>query len=365
MIVAPKDGDEVPTELNLKARGNGVIGFRAILAILASVVALLAIPAAAQATNVYAAASLREVFQKVDGSDAVTYNFAGSGALQKQIEEGAPADVFASASPDEAQALFAAGRCERPVTFATNEVAILVPPGNPSGVESIYSFQTGNRKLAIGVAGVPIGKYTREVLSAMGLIGILDTNTVSQEPNVTGITSKVALGEVDAGIAYVTDGMIVANQGVGIIRLPEGSQPKVRYQICVVIRDGADTAGAETYIEKVRGETGRNLLSEAGFGLPPDPAEVAKKQQLVEQAQTRVAQARQGVRMATKNKNQVCRKARKAKRRKAGNAKKLHSRCNRNKKKLSRTRKNLTRANEALVRAAQELKEAEDALINA
>lgn len=341
----------MPKNLNLKTKGSGMTGSRVILAILASVALLLTIPAAAQATNVYAAASLREAFQKIDGSDDVTYNFAGSGALRDQIKAGAPADVFAAASPDEPQDLFTNGNCERPVTFATNEVAMLVPAGNPSGINSIYDLETGNRKVAIGIEDVPIGKYTREVLSGMGLLGILETNTVTQEPNVTGITSKVALGEVDVGFAYVTDGMIVADQGVQIIRLPEGSQPAVRYQICVVKRDGADTAGAEAYIEKVLGPGGRSVLSEAGFGLPPDPADVAKKQKKVKKVQQRVKNV-------AKNKNQVCKKAKKAKKRRAGNAGKLRTRC-------TKAKKNLNKAKKDLKKAKKELKKAQDALKNA
>lgn len=334
-----------------KPGGSRMTGSRIILTVLASVIALLTIPAAAQATNVYAAASLREAFQKIDGSESVTYNFAGSGALQKQVEEGAPADVFASASPDEAQALFSGGHCERPVTFATNEVAMLVPKGNPGGIESIETLETGNRKIAIGVENVPIGKYTREVLTGMGLLGILETNTVTEEANVTGITSKVALGEVDVGFAYVTDGMIVADQGVQIIRLPEGSQPKVRYQICVVKRSGADTEGAKTYIGKVTGQLGRGILSEAGFGLPPDPADVTRKQK-------RLKQANQRVKKVNKSKNQVCKKANKAKRRKAGNARKLRTKC-------TKAKKNLSKAKQSQRKAKRALKQAKDALANA
>ena len=91
---------------------------------------LLAAPSAAQAApTVYAAASLREAFPELDR--APTYNFAGSNQLQTQIERGAPADVFASASPTEAQALFRADRCTRPVTFATNIVVMLVPGRQP------------------------------------------------------------------------------------------------------------------------------------------------------------------------------------------------------------------------------------------
>src|SRR5919107_6449206 len=129
---------------------------------LALTIALTA-PAAAHAVTVYAAASLTAAFPRIDGSP--TYNFAGSNQLQLQIERGAPADVFASASPTEAQALFRAGRCTRPVTFATNVLVLITPKGNPGGVRSVYSLRTGSRRLSVGTAGVPLGAYTRQLLS--------------------------------------------------------------------------------------------------------------------------------------------------------------------------------------------------------
>src|SRR5215213_2486592 len=100
-------------------RYDGLTGARPLRRLLLALVALAVAPAAAQAApTVYAAASLRDAFPAIDG--APTYNFAGSNTLQAQIERGAPADVFASASPAEAQALFHQGLCSRPVTFATN-----------------------------------------------------------------------------------------------------------------------------------------------------------------------------------------------------------------------------------------------------
>jgi molybdate transport system substrate-binding protein len=240
---------------------------RGLLAVLALTVGLLvAAPAAAQAMNVYAAASLRDAFPRISPNQ--TYNFAGSGVLQTQIERGAPADVFASASPKEAQALFRAGLCRRPVTFATNIVVLLVPEGNPGGIRSVYNLRHGNRRLAVGVSGVPIGDYTRKLLARMRLSSILETNTVTLEANVAGITSKVALGSVDAGFAYRTDGRIVADRA-DTIRLPRWAQPPVRYQACVVRRDGADAAGAKRFIDLLTGRRGRAVLKSGGFGLPP------------------------------------------------------------------------------------------------
>jgi molybdate transport system substrate-binding protein len=231
----------------------------------ALVIAALAVPASAQAVNVYAAASVRDAFPQIGSA---TFNFAGSNQLQQQIERGAPADVFASASPAEAQALFRAGRCTRPVTFATNVVVLLVPESNPGNVKSVYSLRSGGRRLAIGTAGVPIGDYTRKLLRRMRLTSILSSNTVSQESNVSSIVSKVALGSADAGFAYVTDGKIAADR-TKTIRLPSWAQPPVRYQICRVRRSGADSSGAKSFISKVLGSKGRRVLRAGGFGLPP------------------------------------------------------------------------------------------------
>ena len=225
------------------------------------------VPAAAQAApSVYAAASLRESFPEIDRRP--TFNFAGSNQLQLQIERGAPADVFASANPTEAHALFRAGRCTRPVTFATNLLVLLVPNANPGNVRSVYSLRSGGRRLAVGSPGVPIGAYTRRVLSRLRLSSILRTNTVSNESNVAGVVSKVALGSADAGFTYATDGRIAANR-VNSIRIPRRAQPPVRYQICAVRRPGADTAGARAFIARVRATRGRRILRRAGFGLPP------------------------------------------------------------------------------------------------
>jgi molybdate transport system substrate-binding protein len=226
----------------------------------------LAAPAAASALNTYAASSLREVLTRIDATP--TYNFAASNTLQLQIERGAPADVFAAASTQEPQALFKGGKCGRPVTFATNKLVLLVPKGNPARIRSVYTLRKGSFKLAVGSAGVPIGDYTRRLLRRLGLTASLTKNTVSNESSVANVVSKVALGSADAGFAYVTDGK-VASDRVDAIRLPRYAQPPVRYQICAVKRDGADTSGAAAFIAKVRSGRGRSLLKAAGFGLPP------------------------------------------------------------------------------------------------
>jgi molybdate transport system substrate-binding protein len=231
-----------------------------------AVLAVLAVPAGAQALTVYAAASLHDAFPKIDG--AQTYSFLGSNQLQAQIERGAPADVFASASPNEARALFRAGLCTRPVTFATNVLVLVTPRGNPGHVRSVYSLRTGSRRLSVGTAGVPIGAYTRQVLARLRLTSILRTNRVSLDPNVAAITSKVALGSADAGFVYATDAKSV-NDRTDTVSLPRWAQPPVRYGMCVVRRAGVDTGAANAFIAKVRSTDGRRILRSYGFGLPP------------------------------------------------------------------------------------------------
>src|SRR5215210_3403514 len=236
------------TRMDTKAKPrHATRGVRVALAL--AVVLLLSAPAAAHAVTVYAAASLSAAFPRIDGSP--TYNFAGSNQLQLQIERGAPADVFASASPVEARALFRAGRCTRPVTFATNVLVMITPRANRARLRSASDLRRGRHRLAVGTAGVPIGAYTRTVLSRMGLSSVLRTNTVSLEPNVSGVVSKVALGSADAGFAYLTDWR-AARSRLGLIRLPAGLQPPVRYQMCAVRRAGADGRAARAFIDRVR-----------------------------------------------------------------------------------------------------------------
>jgi molybdate transport system substrate-binding protein len=240
---------------------------RLLLGVVAALAGATALPVAAPAApTVYAAASLREAFPAIDG--APRYNFAGSNTLQTQIERGAPADVFASASPAEAQALFREGRCTRPVTFATNILVLVVPKDNPARIKSVYSLRGTGKRLAVGTAGVPIGNYTRLLLRRLHLSSVLSTNTVSQEKDVASVLSKVALGSADAGFVYHTDALVTRGR-TREIRVPKWAQPAVRYQLCAVKRSGADTRGAQAFIRKVVATSGRRVLARHGFGLPP------------------------------------------------------------------------------------------------
>ena len=109
---------------------------------------------------------------------------------------------------------------------------LIVPKDNPAGIRSVYSLKDGPAKrLSIGAAGVPVGGYTRQLLARLRLGRVLTQNVVSNEQNVAGVVSKVALGSAVAGFVYVTDGKIASDR-VRVIRLPTWAQPPIRYEFC-------------------------------------------------------------------------------------------------------------------------------------
>ena len=247
--------------------GNAYVSIkmkRIALALLLAGALVLMPAAAAQAVTVYAASSLTNVLQDLD--DSAKYSFGGSNTLQAQIERGAPADVFASASPREAQALYKERRCTKPVTFATNKLVLAVRKG--SNIDSVYDLRSGGRRLSIGNPNVPIGSYTRKLLTRMHLSSILKNNTVSNEANVSQVVAKVGLGSADAGFVYYTDAKASASR-IKPVALPRWAQPPVPYQACVVRRSGGDGPGASAYIKKLRSTKGRQALHRYGFGLKP------------------------------------------------------------------------------------------------
>jgi molybdate transport system substrate-binding protein len=214
--------------------------------------------------TVFAAASLTEVFPRIDPSPR--YSFAGSDQLALQIRQGAPADVYAAASPKHPQLLYHDGLVTKPITFATNKLIVLVPRSNPAHIDSVYDLRRSGVKVLIGDRGVPIGVYTRQLLDALGITDAVMQNVVSQETDVKGIVSKIALGEADAGFVYITDAKPVASR-VQKILLPDWAQPSIRYQIAIV-SSTPRKVGARAFIRKVTSKRGRTLLRRAGFGVP-------------------------------------------------------------------------------------------------
>lgn len=213
--------------------------------------------------TVYAASSLTEVFQELapDGR----YNFAGSDELATQIREGGEADVYAAASPKYPDELANEGLVDGPRVFATNRLVLIVPKRLADDITRVDDLAEEDVKLVIGAEGVPVGDYTRDVIESLGRPEILD-QVVSEEENVKGVVSKVALGEADAGFVYATDAR-TAGDKVTTIELPEGSQADVRYPVAVVA-DTDQQDEAEEFVELLVSREGRAALERAGFGLP-------------------------------------------------------------------------------------------------
>ncbi|MDX6388453.1 MAG: molybdate transport system substrate-binding protein [Gaiellaceae bacterium] len=214
--------------------------------------------------TVLAAASLTQVFPRISGTPR--YSFAGSDQLALQIRQGAPADVYAAASPKYTELLYRDGFLQKPVVFATNKLILLVPKSNPASIRTVYDLRRDGVKLVIGDSTVPIGTYTRQILDTLGITSDVLKNVVSQETDVKGIVTKVALGEADAGLVYRTDAKPVASR-TRAIALPDWAQPAIRYELAVV-KTSSHLSAARAFVKQVVSKRGRALLAKAGFGLP-------------------------------------------------------------------------------------------------
>jgi molybdate transport system substrate-binding protein len=216
--------------------------------------------------TVFAAASLTEAFTDIgtalgagDPSLSVRYSFAGSGALVTQVEQGAPADVVATADTTSMARLVAAGLVETPTTFARNQLQILVAPGNPLGIASLADLARPDLKVVLGDETVPAGKYAAQVLQAAGVT----VAPVSKEADVKAAVAKVTLGEADATIVYVTDVAAAGAKGQGVA-IPDGQNVVAEYPIAVVKATG-NHAGAVAFVDAVVHGSGQDALRQRGF----------------------------------------------------------------------------------------------------
>jgi molybdate transport system substrate-binding protein len=213
--------------------------------------------------TVFAASSLTQAFEELD--PGARFNVAGSDALALQIREGAPADVYAAASTTYPAELRKAGLVEEPRVFATNRLVLIVPQGNPAGIEAVLDAAGPDVRLVVAAEGVPAGDYTRTVLANLGLEEALD-NVVSEEDDVKSVAAKVALGEADAGFVYATDAAPLGDD-VRVIEIPAEAQPPVEYSLAVVSGSSNEEA-AQAFVDLILSEEGRRALEAAGFGTP-------------------------------------------------------------------------------------------------
>jgi molybdate transport system substrate-binding protein len=209
---------------------------------------------------VFAAASLTNVFPQIDAKQQ--YSFGGSNMLAAQIQQGAPADVFASANVALPQKLYDAGLVEKPVVFTRNALILIVPKANPAHIRSVYDLTHEGVKLVVAAPGVPVGDYTRIVLHNLGLDSAL-SNVVSNENDVREVLAKVALGEADAGFVYTTDARTVRGK-VATIGIRWSAQPIVRYAVAVVV-SSPHKAAARAFVARLLRVTAQKKLQAAGF----------------------------------------------------------------------------------------------------
>ena len=219
---------------------------------------------------VSAASSMTEALTSCakDYQDAnVRLNFAGSDELAAQIRQGVPVDVYAAANTKLPDQLEQEGLLGEPVAFATNTLVLAVPAD--SDIETLEQLTEPGVKIAIGSESVPIGSYTREVLSRLPADeekAIL-ANVRSNEPDVKGIVGKLTQGAADAGFVYVTD-VNAAGDSLEAIDLPEKLQPQVTYAAGVVTKAKQPEAAAD-FVEGLREGTCADALQKAGFGPAP------------------------------------------------------------------------------------------------
>jgi len=216
------------------------------------------------APTVLAAASLTKVFPQIDPN--AKYTFGGSGALETDIEQGAPADVFAAASPKQPAALRAKGLVDKPVEFATNTLVLIVPKDNPAHITSVSDITKPGVKLVICDATVPCGDYARHAFENLGITSAAMKNVVSQTTDVTQTVAEVALGQADAGFVYITDADAARGKVIPI-HLPAQAKPGAKDYIAVV-KSAPHPAAARAFVATIMSSAGQAKLRAAGFGAP-------------------------------------------------------------------------------------------------
>ncbi|MDQ3893888.1 MAG: molybdate ABC transporter substrate-binding protein [Actinomycetota bacterium] len=215
--------------------------------------------------TVYAATSLTEAFERL-APDA-RFNFAGSDELARQLEEGARADVYASADPRYALRLFRERLVERPRALVANQVVLAVPTSNPARIGRIHDLARPGVKLVLGAPGVPVGDYARRALARRADGPSIIRHVVSEEQDVKAVLAKLELGEADAGFVYASD----VDAAKGKVRALYPAVADAAYAIAVVRSGDGDRARA--FLDRVFSREGRRALLHAGFVAVPTAGE--------------------------------------------------------------------------------------------
>jgi molybdate transport system substrate-binding protein len=230
--------------------------------------------------EVYAAASLKQAMSAVETAYeaahpglTVTVSTDSSSALETKIEQGAPADVFLSADTRIPQKLVDGGFASAVTPFAGNALTIIVPSDNPAGIQTPADLAKPGVKIIAAGEQVPITRYATQLVDNLAMeVGYptdfaasYAANVVSEEDNVSGIVTKVGLGEGDAGVVYVTDAR--GSDKVATVDVPATANVPATYG-GVVVKTSPDQDAAAAFLAWLAGSEGRSVLADLGF-LPP------------------------------------------------------------------------------------------------
>ena len=219
--------------------------------------------------TVFAAASLKEAFttlgkqfEAAHPGVKVTFSFGASSALATQIISGAPADVFASASPKNMQQVVTAGDASNPVNFVKNVMEVAVPPSNPAHVASVDDLAKSSVKVALCQPQVPCGATAAKVFKNAKIT----VKPVTLQPDVKSVLTQVELGNVDAGVVYVTD-VHAAGAKVKGVPIPASVDASTEYPIAPISKSG-NSAAAQAFVAYVLSPAGQSVLAADKFEKP-------------------------------------------------------------------------------------------------
>ncbi|HEY7008307.1 MAG TPA: molybdate ABC transporter substrate-binding protein [Jatrophihabitantaceae bacterium] len=219
--------------------------------------------------TVLAAASLQEAFttlgkqfESAHPGTTVRLSFGASSDLAAQINQGAPADVFASASPKNMQQVVSAGGASSSTNFTKNVMEVAVPPSNPGHVTSVTDLAKSGVKVALCEPQVPCGAVARQVFTNAKIT----VKPVTLEPDVKSTLSKVELNEVDAGMVYVTDVRAAGSKVKGVV-IPDDVNASTEYPIAALSK-APNSSGAQAFVSLVLSPAGQSVLSADGFEQP-------------------------------------------------------------------------------------------------
>lgn len=219
--------------------------------------------------TVFAAASLQgafttigKQFEAAHPGSAVKFSFGASSSLAQEITSGSPADVFASASPQNMDQVVSAGDASKPVTFAQNVMEVAVPPTNPAHVTSVSDLANSTVKTALCQPQVPCGFTAAKVFSNAKIT----VTPVTLQPDVKSVLTQVELNNVDAGMVYVTD-VKAAGSMVHGIPIPASENASTAYPIATV-NSSNNKSTAQAFTSYVASPAGEKVLAADGFEKP-------------------------------------------------------------------------------------------------